>query len=297
MYAVRDPGMIDGEPDEGVTDKRLYLVQPEFGIMLKVMGREGNSLSGTIRDAWDGNDLAPLTKNCRVRATNPHIIIVGHVTQEEIVKELKAIEQCNGFGNRFVWLAVRRSKLLPFPPPRDEARMDILAARLREAGCFAQNVRSVTWSEEGKKAWIEVYPSLSEGEPGSVGALLGRAEAQVGRLAALYALLDLSAVIDAPHLQAALSLWEYSRQSVQWIFGNGVVNEAMENKLLRKLVHQGKLTDSEIHTVFGRNQSTDVLNALKRSLKAQKLAHDVTEQTEGRPRQVWKPGPARRIAE
>jgi len=67
-YAVRDEvweKSKKGEDilsDERVQDKRLFLVQSEFGAVLKTMSREGNSLSGTLRDAWDGESLAPMTK-------------------------------------------------------------------------------------------------------------------------------------------------------------------------------------------------------------------------------------------
>lgn len=76
-YAVRDPqykdepvrekGKLTGETvpvcmDSGIEDKRMLLVQSEFGSMLRVMARDGNSLSGVIRDAWDGLTLAPMTK-------------------------------------------------------------------------------------------------------------------------------------------------------------------------------------------------------------------------------------------
>ncbi len=288
-YAVRDAGCEPG--DEGIQDKRLYLVQPEFGSMLKLMGREGNSLSGIIRDAWDGVDLAPLTKNSRVRATKPHIVIVGHVTKEELRKELKAVEQCNGFGNRFVWLAVHRSKVLTFPPPRDERRLDELATRLKEVGGFAQNVRSVGWSSDGKDAWASVYPVLSEGKPGYVGALLGRAEAHVGRLAALYALLDQKSEIEACHVQSALAIWEHSEVSAEWIFGHADQIAEQENKLLRELVRSRQLTDSDVSKLFGHNLASDKLGRLKDSLVSQGLAHHETASTGGRPMQIWKSGP------
>jgi hypothetical protein len=289
VYAVRDAGCEPG--DVGVTDKRLYLVQAEFGSMLKIMAREGNSLSGIIRDAFDGNDLAPLTKNSRVRATNPHIVIVGHVTKDEIRKELKEAEQCNGFANRFVWFAVRRSKVLPFPPARDEARLTELAGRLQEAGAFAQTVRSVSWSAEGMAAWEKVYPVLSEGRPGPVGALIGRAETQVGRLAGLYALLDQRDEIDEAHLKAALALWEYSEGSVEWIFGPAGSNMDDENIVLRALVNAGSISDTAISKLFAGNRNADYLDRLKESLKKQGLAHLFKMQTGGRPCRVWKPGP------
>ena len=85
-FAVRDaqykeePIKKSGQPtgetvticvDPGIEDKRLFLVQSEFGAVLRVMAREGNSLSGVLRDAWDGLTLAPMTKANRVRATDP----------------------------------------------------------------------------------------------------------------------------------------------------------------------------------------------------------------------------------
>jgi hypothetical protein len=105
---VRDPELKinkKGEEvlvDEGVEDKRLYLVQSEFGSMLKIMRREGNCLSGVIRDAWDGLDLCPMTKNNRITATKPHIVIAGHVTQEELVRQLSETDMANEIGRAHV---------------------------------------------------------------------------------------------------------------------------------------------------------------------------------------------------
>ena len=121
IYAVRDEELgvkRKGEEvvkDEGMQDKRLYLVQTEFGAMLGIMGREGNSLSGHLRDAWDGETLKPMTKGFRIQATHPHIVVVGHVTQSELQRNLTRVEMANGFGNRFCWFLVTRSKYLPFP--------------------------------------------------------------------------------------------------------------------------------------------------------------------------------------
>ena len=41
------------------------------------------------------------------------------------------------------------------------------------------------------------------------GAVTGRAEAQVMRISAIYALLDKSRLIRREHLEAAIALWEY----------------------------------------------------------------------------------------
>jgi hypothetical protein len=47
---------------------------------MKVLAREGNTLSPVIRNAWDGKTLQTLAKNSPLRATGAHIGIVGHIT-------------------------------------------------------------------------------------------------------------------------------------------------------------------------------------------------------------------------
>src|SRR5262249_59780366 len=82
----------------------------------------------------------------------------------------------------------------------------------------AKQVERMQRDAEARAAWPAVYPSLSDDRPGLVGALLGRAEAQVLRLSMLYALLDGSATIRHAHLTAALALWEYVEASVRYLF-------------------------------------------------------------------------------
>ncbi len=82
--------------------------------------------------------------------------------------------------------------------------------------------------------WAEVYPKLSEGRPGLLGAATSRAEAQVMRLATIYALLDKSAVVRAEHLMAALAVWEYAEQSAKYIFGSAL-GDPTADAILRAL--------------------------------------------------------------
>lgn len=67
--------------DEGVADKRLLVRQNEFFGALQAMKRQGNTLSSTLRDAYDGVNLNTMVKNSPNRATNPHISIVANITQ------------------------------------------------------------------------------------------------------------------------------------------------------------------------------------------------------------------------
>jgi hypothetical protein len=99
--------------DQGVTDKRLLVVESEFASVLKSASREGNTLSAVIRQAWDNGNLCSMTKNSPARATGAHISIIGHITKDELRRYLEATETANGFANRFLWFCVRQSKMLP----------------------------------------------------------------------------------------------------------------------------------------------------------------------------------------
>jgi hypothetical protein len=114
--SVKDKGRIVDyqmvEVDPGVADKRLLCYEPEYASVLKMLERQGNTLSTVVRQAWESGNLRTMTKNSPAKATGAHISILGHVTAEEIRRYLSATEQANGFGNRFLWFLVRRSKVL-----------------------------------------------------------------------------------------------------------------------------------------------------------------------------------------
>src|SRR5262249_56231827 len=77
-------------------------------------------------------------------------------------------------------------------------------------------------NEEARKLWCDVYEELADGKPGLLGAVTGRAEAQVMRLATIYALLDCESMIGRIHLEAALALWKYCEDSARYIFGDAM---------------------------------------------------------------------------
>ncbi|MEX5213636.1 MAG: YfjI family protein [Nitrospiraceae bacterium] len=289
---VKEKGRLTGETvticvDAGVEDKRLFLTQPEFGAVLRVMAREGNSLSGVLRDAWDGLTLAPMTKANRIRATDPHIGIVGHVTRDELLRNLTDTECSNGFGNRFVWFAVRRSKELPFPSAPDEANLLTLAEKLGRVIRDGRTLGRLALSPSAREAWREIYHDLSADRPGMAGALLARAEAHVMRIAGLYSVLDGSGQIDAPHLEAGLALWQHAEQSTRRIFGD-TLGDPVADTILRALGTATELTDSEISDLFGRNVAAIRLEHAKSVLLASGLVQCITVETTGRPRKIWR---------
>jgi hypothetical protein len=211
---IRERGRATGEyqvveVDPGVDDKRLLVVESEFSSVLKVATREGNTLSPTIRQSWDSGDLRTLTKNSPAKATGAHIAIIGHITAAELLRHLDNTEVASGLANRFLWVCVRRSKILPFGGNLDASDFGRSVVRLHAAKEWGRDERELVFSVAARDAWSRVYPDLSAGRPGLLGAVLARAEAQVLRLAILYAALECSPTIELPHLEAGLAVWEY----------------------------------------------------------------------------------------
>lgn len=301
IWAVRDPiereepikekGRLTGYTtvwaDPGVTDKRLLVIEEEFAATLRVWGRDGNTLSAQIRQAWDTGDLRVLTKNSPARATAAHIAIIGHITRDELRRYLDSTEAANGIGNRFLWLCVRRANVLPEGGRIGDVDLAPTLARLQGAVGFAREAGELRRDDEARRAWAAVYPELSEGKPGLLGAVTARAEAQTMRLACLYALLDCSAVVRADHLNAALAVWEYAEASARFIFGDAL-GEPLADEILSSLRSRPEgMTRTKIRDLFGRHRRAEEIARALTFLAERGRARMVSEETGGRPVERW----------
>lgn len=296
IHAVRDPserpkGRGPVSVDEGVSDKRLLIVETELGGTLRAAARECNTLSAVIRQAWDGDPLQTMTRNNPLRATGAHVSIVGHITDEELHRYLGETDVFNGFSNRMIWACSRRSKLLPTGGSLVDADFNGLAHDLRQVTDFARSLgdRPLVRDAAAESAWGKVYGLLATPPPGRAGVVLGRAAPQVLRLALVYALLDRSEEVRLPHLAAALEVWRFCEDSTFHIFGNGLADSTMD-EILEAISHAGSdgITRTDLWNLFSRHRKlTRSLDELARL----GLVHSVNETTGGRPVQRWFPGP------
>jgi hypothetical protein len=250
IWNVRDPRIRGNKlDDEGVVDQRMFVYEGEFASALAVMKREGNTLSPVIRNAWDSCKLRITVKKSPAASTNSHISILGDITQSELLRRLSESDRANGFANRFLWLHVERCGRKPFGG--DEINFSDEVRRLKEAVEFAKRQGRVFLDRNAREMWNRHYERLSEGQPGLFGEVTSRAEAQVIRLALLYAMLDRSDHIRAEHLKAALSLWSYAEDSARYIFGG----LSLPQRKILSFLQDGSRTRTEIYTYcFGKNR-------------------------------------------
>jgi hypothetical protein len=288
----------DGEQevvDAGVTDKRFMAIEAELSGLLKVMERAGNTISPLFRKAWDGGDLQTLTRNNSLRATAPHISTIGHITIEELRSCLTQTDAANGFANRFLFFLVRRSKELPMGGNLDERIIEGLGRRIGEAindGLgFQDDSLRVRFSRDGEARWREVYGRLTKGHPGLFGAVTARGEAQAIRIALIYAILDESDLIELPHIEAGLAVWDYCERSARHIFGEMLGDNVADTILSGlKRAFPGGLSRTEIfRDLFGNHARSSAIAAALGRLKTLGLVRVDVDKTKGpqRPTEVW----------
>ena len=274
--------------DSGVSDKRLLVVESEFAQPLRLMKRDGNILSVTIRQAWDSGDLRTLTKASPVRATGAHVSIIGHITLAELTRELTETDTLNGFANRFLWPCVQRKRCLP--DGDNLASLDLRAEgeALLRAVDFAKECEEMERDEAARARWHEVYPRLTADIPGLLGSVLARAAAQTVRLSMIFALLDCSRVIRHEHLDAALALWDFCEQSARFIFGEGLGDSNADRILAALRASPDGMTRTEIsENVFGRNVAAKEISRCLNLLAPAGVAFAREVETGGRSAERW----------
>ncbi len=292
---IADDHVTAGVISPGVQDKRLFWVEGEFGGALTIMARDGNTLPSVTRLLWDGKPVAGRSKNRPVKCLLPHVSIVGHITLAEANDMLSNVSAANGFGNRFLWVCARRSKLLPDGGAIHTVNWEPLLAELRDVMSFTSLMDPdipIMRNRDAKTLWHARYRDLSEGRPGLLGAMIGRAEAQVMRLATLYAVLDRSNYVSEKHLNAGLACWDYCEQSARYIFGDRMGNPQAE-RVLKAVTAAGitGLSRNEINrkAFSGKLNSPDLDRALSELIRSSLIEQvERPEGSMGRPAARWR---------
>ena len=277
---------------EGVKDKRLMVVETEFSSVLKHMERKENILSEKLRTAWERRTLNVVTRGAPLRATGAHISVIGHITQGELIRRLLAIDVVNGLANRFLYFWAERVQLLPDGGTLEGIDIEGYQKRLQDVLGFAQKVGEMRRDDNAAARWRAVYPALSCEQDGFVADLTARSEAQVMRLACLYALLDKSGIIRVEHLEAALALWRYAEESVHKIYEKEykpmVSPQTRDAVQLMMEMQRRDMTRTEIRDFFHCNRTEAQLDLLLAVLSDAAGLEEHEKATRGRPAKCYR---------
>lgn len=280
----------------GVPDKRLLMYESEFTRLLAIFARDSETLGMVLRQAWEDDSLAALSKKNPVRATGAHISVNAHVTPEDLQANLSLNDIANGLGNRFLWVCTKASKKLEGGDRLDWRRLNPHIEQLKLALEFGQRDIGLDNVPMGRtptaqRFWLEQLGVLRKRRPGLLGAILARGPAQVMRLASIYAVVDQQKYIDTIHLKAALELWGYCVRSIDFVFGDRLGDKDAD-KLLAAIEEAGEggLSQTDIkRKVFGNHKDATSLSVLlRRMVRAGLIRRDPgPAKGRGKPATMW----------
>ena len=273
--------------NEGETDKRMLVFEPEMAGILRRMGREGNTVSEELRKAWDDHPLGTMTVES-LRATGAHISVVTHVTRADLSLYLNDVSISNGFANRFVFLASKRIRLLSNPGRPNQTKLNDFARKLSIAIHAASKIGQMHRSVNANLLWKELYEKLEAPRTGRLhNSVVRRGSPYVVRLSMIYALLDTPIVdpypnnpqklltrqpyvIEEKHLRAAYALWQYAERTSKFVFGDSLGDKTAE-KIEKLLIASGDsgLMTHEIRAKIGNKKG--VSDALRLLVELEKI--------------------------
>ena len=207
----------------------------------------------------------------------------------------------NGFINRFMFICVERSRLLPHGGDREaldialQPLLDRLARVLAfhpSSGSSLEQPFECRLADSARDFWAEIYAALAEAKEGMQGAATARSEPIVLRLAMIYALLDESVEIQRTHLESALAVWRYAEASVAYVFGSTPA-DSLITRVLVALIHAGAngLTRDQLRDALHRNNKSREIKSVLQQLERRGLARKervATGHRAGRPAELWR---------
>lgn len=321
--------MIELVADGPEGDCRLLIVETEYQRLVSRSAASG-TFSAQLRRAFDGSSLqitrrqrGPSDTGSRIRASNPHISLIGHITPEEFARILPLMRRAGGLETRLLHALVhRQSEVNPFLPPSFDR--GTLVDRLR---------RSIEWSKArvldqtdpiSRELCIErgIQPNVAYLMDRAIAAhwddvkarmpvvnpdyqhLLHRGPVLVIRLACGYAIADMAPQVRPEHIEAGLGLWEFCAQSTERLYSIPTgsllpkVNPKRRGQLVDYLAkHGGWVAREELMSkLFSRNLPKEQMDAIVDSLLEEGRIEQRTAPTGGRPRIEYRLVPPPRTA-
>jgi hypothetical protein len=170
-----------------------------------------------------------------------------------------------------------------------------LSPLIGEALTKARTVERVIMTAAAAERWKDIYTELSTEQPGLLGAITARAEAQTLRLALIYALVNGADKIDVADLKAGLAVWRYCEASARLVFGD-TVGDPLADEILRALRASliAGMTRTDLGQMFRHSHRTAAIGAaLNRLLQLGKVRCERPANTgPGRPAETWFATPA-----
>lgn len=236
--------------------KRTLLHLDEAAALFSMGKRMGNTMPQLLRTAFDQDTITSLARSSglvSVEKGTYHLGVISSITFDELKRELPDKDVRSGSANRFLYIysdaGTQRSVFRSGNDYPQEVREEVVtllkhaltqAHRINAVGGNKLIAGAMELTEEAKDLWDEFIAQVNEEQDriGVAAELMRRGEVIALRLAVIYSCLDLDATtakIDHSHLKAALAVWDYHRQTVEYVWGSSVEKQFLTEDAKRLL--------------------------------------------------------------
>jgi hypothetical protein len=221
IHRLRDIQSVPGQIAQTPRHKQLLVKESEFASITQRARRDGSILSVTFRSAWDGETLFNTTKggDGGEKASEPHLGVIGMITEVELNATLSETEHHTGFVNRFLLCLSERTRVLPRSKPLDDAEVRPLIERIKVALAQLDGSPMDLMRDAGELWDSHLYKALTDGLPGKLDGIAARGAPLVRRVAMVFAVLDGARAVAPTHLLAAVAVFMYSVDTAIYVWG------------------------------------------------------------------------------
>jgi hypothetical protein len=236
--------------------------EEEFVNMLSSRARDGSTLDGKLRVAFDGGSLSNRKANDSKVVRSGYVLpALAGITPLELRQRLEKDSAHTGAANRWLYVpVVKRDEIVPDEPPELPLELNVALKKAR-----AESPRRLTVTPATARLVSEYAEHVTTTSAGVARDLVRRYGTIAVRLAMIHAAVERSPVVGAQHLERAVALTEYARRGIAWVFGQ-TIGSRDADLLLRHLRQSGPLRKNTItrHIIRDPQRQQDAIDELVR---------------------------------
>lgn len=268
----------------------LFYVE-EFGCTLLAAKSIHNPLAFCLSSAWDSTEINMITRSREQFYLEANVCLLGQVPLEELRNSMPEYTRLNKLVSKILWTCVKPTanqlNIADSPEEMDPVLKGRLCLQLAQA--VKNRPKYISLSPKSQALWRELKEQLLLQETtGIIGTMSEIADYHVLRLAAVYGLLDESLDVLPCHLEAAMAVWRYCKDSARLIFVENKI-ETIALRILNVLKTSTK-TQTQLHAAFGNNVVGKELDRSLAELESRGLIKSIRSgggHCKGRPTTAW----------
>lgn len=216
-------------------DVKGFVNFEELSDIIGRSARQGSTMKETIQELYDGGEsISNASKSGGTDiAERPFCALSVGVQPDMLRKLLSSDDAASGFLNRFIFVTGTHKRQDGIN--KTVVDMSTAATMLSDINAWGRKGVQIVWSESAEAAFLDFYDEkLEKYSRPEAPAVMKRMAFLIKKLIMLFAINDMSEVVDIEHVDYAVDLYDYIIQSYMKVDSSVSLSEQseLENKIL-----------------------------------------------------------------